>query len=150
MLSWNELTTYDSWSCGLWQKELSLQTWTLQVMFPKWGCCPNPAVIRLLRSKRLTSAVTQHAASSGPVGGSTAPYLVNTLGVLQPGEVHLLHVVGARPIQERLRSHRCCVAPDWLKRPCAARGGSCDWPLLADSLSRLRGGERTQSRRTSP
>lgn len=87
---------------------------------------------------------------STPAGGCTAPYLVNTLGVLQPGVVHFLHVVGARPIQERLWGHRCSVAPDWLKRPCTTCGGDCDWPLLADSLSRLRGGERTQSRRTSP
>uniref|UniRef100_A0A146YLN3 Uncharacterized protein n=1 Tax=Fundulus heteroclitus TaxID=8078 RepID=A0A146YLN3_FUNHE len=78
------------------------------------------------------------------------PRLVNTLWVLQPGVVHLLHVVGARPVQERLRGHRCRVAPDWLKRPCAACAGTCDWPLLADSLGRLRGGERTQPRRTSP
>lgn len=75
---------------------------------------------------------------------------MNTLGIFQPGVVHLLHIVGARPIQERLRGHRCCVTPDWLKRPFATRGGDCDWPLLADSLSRLRGGERTQPRRTSP
>lgn len=87
---------------------------------------------------------------STPAGGCSALYLVNTLGVLQPGVVHFLHVVGARPIQERLWGHRCSVAPDWLKRPCATCGGDCDWPLLADSLSRLRGGERTQSRRTSP
>lgn len=66
-----------------------------------------------------------------------APYLVNTLWILQPGVVHLLHIVGARPVQERLRSYWCRVAPDWLKRPCTTRGGTCDWPLLADSLSRL-------------
>lgn len=88
--------------------------------------------------------------SSRPAGGSTAAHLVDALRVLQPGEVHLLYVVGARPVEKRLRGHGRRVAPDWLKRPGAARGGGCHWPLRAESLSCLRGGERTQPRRTSP
>lgn len=84
-------------------------------------------------------------------GGSVpAPYLVDTIGVLQPGIVHLLHVVGAGSVQKRLRGHGRCVAPDWVKRPCGPRGGECQWPLLAHSLSRLGGGKRAQPRRTSP
>lgn len=88
--------------------------------------------------------------SSPPGGAAPAPYLVDTIWVLQPGVVHLLHVVGARPVQKRLRGHGRRVAPDWLKRPCGPRGGECEGALLAHSLSRLGGGERAQPRRASP
>lgn len=99
----------------------------------------------LLEEKGFRTILTQKQPTRG-----VAAYLVNTIGVLQPGIVHLLHVIGARPVQKRLRGHRCSVAPDWLKRPCGPCGGQCEGPLLADSLSRLGGGERTQPRRTSP
>ena len=59
---------------------------------------------------------------------------MDTLGVLQPGKVHLLNIVRTCPVEEGLSSDGRCVAPDVLKRP---RGPRRRWPRLRGALHSL-------------
>lgn len=79
--------------------------------------CNSAELVLLMCTRTALKAANTHISGVTSNTDSESQYLVHIPGILQPRNVHLLHIVRAGAIEKGLSSHRCVQAPRRLQRP---------------------------------